>query len=255
MGWRVVLSLLFAAGWIAEVALLVVLLVRRQYRQFPVFTAYIAFNLLGDLAVGAVSAGQDMTLAGRVSLFLLPLQYLLELSVLFEVSWHVLRPVQPSLPRRSIQALLLLACMALPLGAWIAWHVNLQGSGRYAGIKISLDLAVGLLRMLIFALLAGFAQLLGIGWRSKVLRLASALALYSAGDLLASLVQSRIGASNALDDVRAGLYALELGLLLWAFTTKDVRRQDFSPQMEQFLLTISGRAKHIRAAVLRTQGK
>lgn len=255
MGWRVVLSLLFAAGWVAEVALLVVLLVRRQYRQFPIFTAYIAFNFLGDLAVGAVSASQNMGLAGRVSLFLLPLQYLLELGVLFEVAWHVLRPVQPSLPPRTIQALLLLACLALPLGAWIAWRVDLQGASPYATVKFSLDLAVGMLRMLIFALVAGFSQLLGIGWKSKVLRLASALALYSAGDLIVSLVQSHIGASNALDDVRAGLYALELGLLLWAFTTKDVRRQDFSPQMEQFLLTISGRAKHIRAAVLRTQGK
>ena len=41
--------------------------------------------------------------------------------------------------------------------------------------------------MLIFAATAGFAQVLGIGWKNKVLQLATALSFYSAVDLIVSL--------------------------------------------------------------------
>lgn len=41
-------------GLIAEIALLVVLIARRQYKIFPVFTFYIGFGLLYDLGIGAL---------------------------------------------------------------------------------------------------------------------------------------------------------------------------------------------------------
>jgi hypothetical protein len=42
---------------------------------------------------------------------------------------------------------------------------------------------------------------------------------------------------------------------VWAFTTKEVRRREFSPQMEQFLVTLAGRAKLARTALVRMQVK
>jgi hypothetical protein len=109
--------------------------------------------------------------------------------------------------------------------------------------------------MLIFAVTAGFAQLLGIGWKNQVLRLATALSFYSAVSLILSLVQSHTGPTETLDRIRAANFMFELGSLLWIFTTKDVRRREFSPQMEQFLVTLAGRAKLARSAVVRMQVK
>jgi hypothetical protein len=42
---------------------------------------------------------------------------------------------------------------------------------------------------------------------------------------------------------------------VWVFTTKEVRRREFSPQMEQFLVTLAGRAKLARTALVRMQVK
>jgi hypothetical protein len=70
-----------------------------------------------------------------------------------------------------------------------------------------------------------------------------------------SLVQSHTGPTQMLDRVRAANFTFELGFLLWVFTTKDVRRREFSPQMEQFLVTLAGRAKLARSAVARMQVK
>ena len=147
-----------------------------------------------------------------------------------------------------------LIALALVGGSLLAWHVHSTGNRVY-DIKAPLDLTVGLLRMLIFAATAGFAQVLGIGWKNKVLQLATALSFYSAVDLIVSLLERHSGGSFALEPVRGAAYVFELGFLVWAFTTKDVRRREFSPQMEQFLVTLAGRAKLARTALVRMQVK
>jgi hypothetical protein len=109
--------------------------------------------------------------------------------------------------------------------------------------------------MLIFAATAGFAQLLGIGWRNKVLQLATGLSFYSAVDLMVSLVGRYNGDTLALEFTRVVAASLEMGFFVWIFTTKEVRRREFSPQMEQFLVTLAGRAKLARTTLVRTQVK
>jgi hypothetical protein len=239
---------------IAEVSLLAVLIARRQYRVFPVFTVYIAFIFINDLAIGALMSLYPMAVTRSIEFALLPLGYLIELGVLLEITWNVLRPVHTSLPKGSMRVFV--ACVALSLlgGVALAWHFDHTGN-KIQDIKVPLDVTVGLLRMLIFVGTAGFAQLLGIGWKNKVLRLATALSFYSAVDLIVSLVERYSGGSNDLEGVRTVAFAFELGFLVWAFTTKEVQRREFSPQMEQFLVTLAGRAKLARTALVRMQVK
>ena len=80
----------------------------------------------------------------------------------------------------------LLSAARLLCGTLLAWHVHDTGN-KIDDFKRPLDLTVGLLRMLIFAATAGFAQVLGIGWKNKVLQFATALSFYSAVDLIVSL--------------------------------------------------------------------
>jgi hypothetical protein len=242
-------------GGLAEIALLVVLLVRRQYRAFPVFTCYIAFNVCSDLLVAVLSARPDHAIARQASFLLIPPQYLLELAVLLEIAWHLVKPVQSSLPPRILKAFACLALIALAMGALLAWRVNLPAPEPLEKVKFRLDLAVAVLRMLLFVFTAAFAQMLGIGWKDKVLRLATGLSFYSAIDLIASLIQSRQGMSTVANYLKVGAYLIELGFFLWAFTTKDVARREFSPQMQEFLITIAGRVRDTRAAIVRSQVK
>jgi hypothetical protein len=240
-------------GLTGEIALFVVLMARRQYKNFPVFSIYIGSNLLSDLGIVTLALFSPH-LGSSLVLGLLPLQYLLELGVLLEIAWNVLHPVHISLPAGSIRVFIGSVALALLCGTLLAWHLDGTGD-KIQDYKAPLDLTFGLLRMLIFVATAGFAQLLGVGWRNKVLQLATALSFYSAVDLVVSLVQRYAGRSIGLQRVRAVAYALELGFLVWAFTTKEVRRREFSPQMEQFLVTLAGRAKLARTALVRMQVK
>jgi hypothetical protein len=244
-----VLGLLYLVG---EISLLAVLLVRRQYRVFPVFTASVTFNFLNNAGVGLLFA-LSPDIARMVPYTLLPVEYLLDLAVLLEIAWNVLRPVHSSLPRGSIRALAVAVGLALAGGLLLAHHFG--DSGKIQQIKAPFDLAVGMLRMLIFAAVAGFAQLLGIGWRNKVLQLATGLSFYSAADLIVSLLVHYYGDASGLEAVRVAATTLEFGFFVWVFTTKDVARREFSPQMEQFLITLAGRAKYARTALVRMQVK
>jgi hypothetical protein len=253
MNLRALYATVSLLGLLAEISLFVVLLVRRQYRSFPIFTLCIACNLLSDIGVGILIVTAPHV--GRsVSLGLLPLQYLLDLAVLLEISWHVLRPVYTSLPRGSIGVFATAMTLAVLCGVILAYHFGNTGN-KVQDIKAPMDLMVGLLRMLIFAATAGFSQLLGIGWKNRVLQLATGLSFYSAADLIATLVERYSGDTSGLEAIRVFAWATELFFFLWGFTTKEVRRREFSPQMEQFLVTLAGRAKLARTALVRMQVK
>jgi len=251
---RAIFAAFSVIGLLAEVCLLVVLIWRRQYKTFPIFTLCIASNLLNDIGIGILMVAYPIHVARSVSFALLPLQYLLDLAVLLEISWNVLRPVHTSLPQGTVRAFVIAMVAALLGGVLLADHFGNTGN-KIQDIKVPLDLTVGLLRMLIFAATAGFAQLLGIGWRNKVLQLATGLSFYSAVDLVVSLLGRYGGDSRDLEGVRMIAVALQLVFFVWVFTTKEVQRREFSPQMEQFLVTLAGRAKLARTALVRMQVK
>jgi hypothetical protein len=254
VGLRAFFAVFSLLGLIAEISLLVVLLVRRQHRTFPVFTICIAANVLNDIGADVLLVAYSLHVAQSFDFALLPLQYLLDLAVLLEISWNVLRPVHTSLPQGSIRIFVGAVVLSLLGGVVLAYHFGNTGN-KIQDIKVPLDLTVGLLRMLIFAATAGFAQLLGIGWRNKVLQLATGLSFYSAVDLIVSLVGRYTADSRELEGVRMVAITLQLMFFLWVFTTKEVRRREFSPQMEQFLVTLAGRAKLARTALVRMQVK
>jgi hypothetical protein len=254
MSLQALLNILSVLALIAEIALFATLLVRRQYKIFPIFALYMGVELVSDLSIGALIVLYPIHVARSLAFGLLPLQYLLELGILFEIAWNVLRPVHASLPQGSIRAFVAAVSLALLGGILLAWHFGNTGH-NVEDVKVPLDLMVGLLRMVIFVATAGFAQLLGIGWKNKVLQLATALSFYSAVNLVVSLVERYSGRSPELDGLTTAAFLLELVFLLYAFTTKDVERREFSPQMEQFLVTLAGRAKHARTVLVRMQVK
>jgi hypothetical protein len=113
---------------------------------------------------------------------------------------------------------------------------------------------------LLFAGMAGFAQFLGIGWKSRVLQLASALAFYGAISVLVQLSSSHLSSINpsynahlvGLAQIQSAAYILTLVFWTWAFSRNEAPRKDFTPQMQEVLVTIAGAAKRTRLAVTRS---
>jgi hypothetical protein len=185
-----------------------------------------------------------------------------QFAILVELGWAVLRPLRASLPKRSI---LYLALIVIVAGALI-WPLagltlppKLTPVGRFF---VQLQQTFAVLRIAIFLGLAGFSQLLSIGWRNRELQIATGLGFYSMFSLAVALIHAHqaVGPQyEFLDQLISASYDCSVVYWIVSFSQKESERQEFTPQMRSFLLAVTGAARGTRVALadsgIETTGK
>lgn len=255
------LGMLAAAS---EILLLGILIGRRLYKTFPVFSAYIGWELISDLLfflVLSMKHGNVNTDHSFVQMYysLIAIAQLLQLGVLLEIAFNVLSPAGGSLQRKILYFFIGTMVLVGACAFFIAVYANaatLQDPRTY----IVMDTTAAILRLIMFLLIAGFSQVLGLSWRNHVLQLASGLAFYSVILLVAQLAESRLhaGALYSSDyqfwsQVETVGYLCTMSFWCYAFVKKEAPRKEFSPQMTKFLVSFSGSIKRQRAVLARTR--
>jgi hypothetical protein len=94
--------------------------------------------------------------------------------------------------------------------------------------------------------MAGFSQLLAIGWRDRELQVATGLGFYSIVSLLVTLYNSHQVDKNLIHEFNVAVslsYLGTLGYWVLSFAAKEYQRKEFSPQMQQFLVYMGGTAR------------
>lgn len=260
-------AVMSVASAIGQVILLLILLRRRLYREFPVFTGYVAFTLLTPAFVFVtlhLMHANTANLSGNPAYFRVYLavdaaETLLEFGVLIEIARNVFQPHRRSLPRSSLVifgGLLVAGCIVTYiLGGHGAPGVMLNRMGNFFD---KAERYWAILRIVCFLITVAFAQLLSINWKNHVLQLATGLAFYGAVDLIVELAKARLsgGPSNVaayhaqfrlLDQFRLVGYLSTLIYWSWSFARKEAKRKEFNPQMAGFLVSIAGAAKRSRS--------
>jgi uncharacterized membrane protein (DUF373 family) len=234
-----------------ELAVLTLVLRRKVWKQLPFFSMYIAWSLVSDVS-------------GYLILTSFPARYenffviestvdsLLQFTVLVELIWSVLKPVRNSLPKSTVWILTGLVAVAgalvWPLAA-NAVSPHLDAAARVISQVIE---TFAILRVAFFLVMASLSQLLSIGWRDRELQVATGLGAYSIVSLLVAMLHSHqnVGAAyHKLDMVPAAVYVASLSYWVWSFSTKEQERKEFTPQMRQILLSMSGGARTGRLSV------
>jgi hypothetical protein len=244
-------SILNGLGLAAE-AVLILLLVRvRSYRTLPAFFLYLCWSLVNDIVFFCLRS-LPPAIYFRVYELQMVIDAIMIFAVLVELAWSVLRPLRDSLPKRSWIAIPFLIAFAGLLiwpiaGLTIPVRVNATGA-----VYFRLQQTFALLRVVVFFAMAGFSQLIGIGWRNRELQVATGLGFYSILSLAVTVLHTHqiVGVQyHWLDELGAAGYLSALAYWVYAFATKEAERQNFSPQMANFLLLIGGTAKASRVAL------
>lgn len=250
---------LWLAGVAGEFLLVLILLVRRSYRTFPIFFSWICVVLLLEPTFYWLLLHTSETTYYRAFFALNFPQYLLEIGVLAEIAINVVRPVKKTLSRGLLLAFGVAMGAILVAGFVVAARVNSVTLVDPRSFTV-INATMAILRLATFILIAGFSQLLGLNWKNHVLQLASGLAFYSVVTLIVELAHSclRAGAAYhdtyiALDHLRIGGYLCALYFWCYAFVKKEAPRKDFSPQMTNFLVSLSGSTKRQEAVLARTR--
>jgi hypothetical protein len=242
---------LLIAGIAAEAVVCGILVQRRIFRRFPIFSLYVFWAVFNDSAMMLISREFP---ARYLQAFLveLPLDSLLQFCVLVELAWAVLRPLRASLSRWAIlipiAILLVAAALMWPVGGTLArpgvsvqWHLLFQ-----------LQQTFSILRILFFLGLAALSQILAIGWRDRELQIVTGLGLYSLVSLGAAAMHSHSESLNlyrAVNQIVMASYFCSLVYWAFSFVQKEAPRQEFSPRMQSILLAVAGAARANRLAV------
>lgn len=195
-----------------EVLLAAVLLVKKTWKKFPIFTAYACFNVL--------EAAVAYALLHNASWYFYSywiceaIATLLGMGVVYEVfnalfSHHAaLRKIAKLLFRIAIVLLILLGCVV------IATQPSVQGNTIGSVVMVVAEAArfveLGLL-MLLFL----FSTAFGLHWRAQVFGIAIGLGVFAAVDLVNVTLRSYFGVAAAdILNLARGL-AFALSVVLW----------------------------------------
>ena len=241
--------------WLLAIGLeglvLALLLKRRISRLLPVFTTYIAWTILSDLAMWIV--GRKIP-SHYVMIYTVEMviDSSLQFCVLVELAWSVLRPARALLPRT---ALIAIGGVILLMGAVVWPFVGITGLPAVTfqvHQVIQLQQTFAILRIVFFLLLAVFSQLLAISWRNRELQVATGMGFFSLVSLGMALIQAHqvsvVQYRVADEIIRASYFCC---LLYWtvSFLRKEAPRQEFSPKMQNLLLAVAGVARAQRLAI------
>ena len=244
-------TVLWYAGIVTEAAVLGLLLYRRVWRILPFFCVYSAWTLLSD---GAAYALMHLWPSSYLTTYLTVavLDSLLQLAVLVELAWSVLRPLRASLPRG---ALVLVGALILALGALIWPFANIPGFNNLPQewhLLMRLEQSVSILRILVFLGLAGCSHFLSIGWRNRELQVATGFGFYSLVSVAVAMLHTHQAMGpqyRRLDQLLVASYLCSLLYWAFSFAQKEPERQEITPQMRSFLHALAGSARATRVAL------
>lgn len=236
----------------AEVVLSGLLVRGRVYKLLPVFSLYVGWTIVSD--VGMMTVQRQLSASYfRIYDIELILDSVLQLAVLVELAWSVLRPLQSALPRWTapvIAVLLLIAGVVVwPIAGTTVMH-GLPWEWHYI---LRLRQTSSILQVLFFVGLAAGSQMFSISWRDRELQVATGLGFYSLVNLAVSLLHAQMPVVShtyhRLDQALSIGYLCSVAYWAVSFAQKEAPRQEFKPEMRNFLLTVSGAARTGRIAL------
>jgi hypothetical protein len=252
-------SLGIAIGLLLQASLCFVIFRKRLARLYPIFVLYLLLNLAEDPISWLLMVGGD---AYRRYYFVVTiLDYILQLLIVFEIGRNVFRPSKRSLPFPIVPVATVGILLCAIIAASFAPQVQAADAERLVQVSLQVTLGLAILKLLLFAALAAFAQVLGIGWKSHVLQLATGLAFYAGVSLLIQISSSHVSITeekgyiahlSRLMQIQSIAYNLTLAFWIWAFSRNEAPRKDFTPQMQEVLVTIAQSAKRTRLSVTRS---
>jgi hypothetical protein len=238
--------LLWAVSFLAEAALLAVLLYRRRWRDFPVFTVYIAFDIAETILNYLIYRFGFIRLYNRIYWSTDALDFLLQLGVIWEIARVVLRPTGTWLRDAKKQFILwggagLLFAAALPLlvsppaGIW-QWR-----------LEVRLTLFSGLVICELIAVVTRTSKSLGLGWRNHVMALGNGWTVWSVSMSLLYGLQCYFGIYRyfkELDEARIIVYLMVTVYWIVQFWLEEPARQPISPELRAYIEALHQRVKN-----------
>jgi len=237
--------LLVVSTSLGTTALFLVLVFRRRWRDFPVFTAYMGFDalLLPVLTVivryGSRGFYRD---AYWSSIFI---EFILQLGVIWEIAAIVMRPTGTWV-RDAKKTFILWSTIGILVAAALPWLVSPPAATMLGRLEVRGNLFTSLVICELIAVLTRTSKNLGLGWRNHVMALGNGWTVWAVIAIVVSGLHSYFGSQRyfgALEYVRMSAYVVTLGYWMVQFWLEEPARQPISPELSNYIQALHRRIK------------
>jgi hypothetical protein len=237
---------LWAANCLGEAVLFTILIYRRRYRQFPVFTTLIGYEaaILAALYLTYVCCSQVWY--ARVYWSYALLDFFLQLGVIWEIARIVLRPTGTWV-RDAKKQFILWGAAGILLAAALPWLVTPPAATLLHRWEVRGNLFTSLVICELIAVVTRTSKSLGLGWRNHVMALGNGWTVWAVVAILVDGLHSYFGAERyfrELEHVRMLAYLAVLGYWTVQFWLEEPARQPISPELSAYIQALHLRIKN-----------
>jgi hypothetical protein len=238
--------MLVAATSLGNTALFAVLIIRRRWRDFPVFTAYMGFEtVLGPVLYALILHGSRSWYA-RVYWSSSLIEFALQLGIVFEIARIVLRPTGTWV-RDARKQFIFWGAAGILFAAALPWLVSPPASFLLDRLMVRGFLFTSLVICELIAVVTRTSKSLGLGWRNHVMALGNGWTAWAVVAILVDGLHSYFGAQryySELDHMKMLAYLAALGYWMVQFWLEEPARQPISPQLNAYILALHQKIKN-----------
>ena len=250
MKFSTVDNALWAASLIGHVALVLILVLRKKLREFPVFSTFIAFSALRTILLFFVyrfATNHQYFLAYWITG---GANYLFQVGLIVEIARNVLRPTGRWV-LEARKSFLIWAAVGLGVAAIMAYEL---GPSQSKGIELwdtRITVFTALMTSGLFLAMMTAANRLGLRWRSQVYAVGQGLFLWSLISLFGDVAHTALGWNRefvVLDYVQ--MFAYLAVVVFWGITFwfPEKERAELSPEIRAYLVAAAARLEYDRSA-------
>jgi hypothetical protein len=215
---RTVFYYLWIAPHILQMMILLLMIRRKLYKQFPMFLLYTAFELFQFIVLFGVGRSGSFSAEQYRSMFSLgsAISTALRFGIIYEIFIHMFRDY-PGLTELG-RTLFRWATVGLLLVA-VAMAAATHGSGAYGPVVVLsvLDRTVSLMQCGLLLFLFLFSRYFALSWRNYAFGLALGFGIFASIELATSAIRSQIGSSRADFVDLVVMAAYHCCVLIWVF--------------------------------------
>ncbi len=228
--------------WIAialgETVLLAIVVGRRLWLRFPLFSLYSVFTVLREI-IGTVALRSSPRMFFYVFYFLSIFGNLIMLAVIGELAVRIFRPVASDC-RAALKSMAVFAGAAGTI--ILIWFLDLPPviAARLPGWAMRTDLLLTCLRFLAFATVAVSSRVIGLHWRHHIFGIATGLGIYSCVDLVSTTLYSQTIVISPFLIHQISKLAYLLSVTAWCFIlySPEPSLAPSTPELKKYLAHI-----------------
>jgi hypothetical protein len=223
-----------------------VMLGRGRWRQFPAFTALMAYVDVRTIVLFSLYQNRAFTWYAHIYWWGLLPDFALQLAIAFEIARIVLRPTGTWV-RDARTQFLIAGSGGMVVAALLAWWVSPPAQTALRAWRIRGNLFTSLVICGLCVTVSVTANRLGLGWRHHVMALGQGLTAWTGLMVVTTALQSYLGQGHLfrlLDDLRGDSYSLAMVWIAIQLWLPEPERKPIAPELQSYILALHDRVAY-----------